>query len=138
MRVSVVNWRTTKDDIERTVRAVRTAGVKLPLTTALITAVTRQSQPAEDHLGRVRIADTLGLPRPVPSEPALPRTRVPRARSSVGPKVTWAAARILAAVGPLDLDTLLQAERSLLKTLVSVAGNHLPHRVPTSSPGRGS
>ena len=92
------------------VRAVRAAGTRLPLSAGLIAAATRQSRPAEDHLGRVRIAETLGLPRPAPPGPATPRIpRVPQSGSSAGPKVTWAAARILAAAGPLDLDTLLMA-----------------------------
>ena len=95
------------------VRAVRAQGAKLPLTTVLITDATRPSEHAEDHLGQVRIADTLGLPRPAPPESAPLRTRVPRSGSSAGPKVAGAAARILAAIGQLDLDTLLEAvERS--------------------------
>ena len=74
------------------VRTVRAAGTRLPLTTALITTVTRRSEPADDHLGRVRIADTLGMPRPARPDPATPPIpRVPRNASSAGPKITWAA-----------------------------------------------
>ena len=48
------------------VKAVRAAGATLPLTPAVIAEATRRSTPAEDHLARVRIARTLGLPDPQP------------------------------------------------------------------------
>ncbi|MEP6560817.1 MAG: hypothetical protein ABJD68_07045, partial [Nakamurella sp.] len=93
--------------VSNRVRAVRVAGADLPLTPALITAATRRSHSGEDHLGRVRLARTLGLPppkappvRPAPSE----ETPSPAAMSAAR-----AAGRILAAVGPQDLDTLLAA-----------------------------
>ena len=102
--------RVTAATVTNQVRTVQAAGPRLPLTTAQTNAVTRRSEPADDHLGRVRIADTLGLPRPAPPEPATPPIpRVPQNASTAGPQVTWAAARVLAAAGPLDLDTLLQA-----------------------------
>ena len=106
--------RVTGATVSNQVRTVRAAGARLPLTAALITAATRRSEPADDHLGRVRIADTLGLARPAPPEPATPPIpRVPLNASSASPQVTWAAARVLAAAGPLDLDTLVKAvERS--------------------------
>jgi hypothetical protein len=106
--------RVTTATVSNQVRTIRAAGARLPLSTDLIIGTARRSRPDEDHLGRVRIADTLGLPRPAPPEPPTPRIpRVPRSGLSAGPQVTWAAARILAAVGPLDLDTLLTAvERS--------------------------
>ena len=118
--------RVTGATVSNQVRTVRAAGPRLPLTTALITAATRRSEPADDHLGRVRIADTLGLPRPAPPEPATPPIpRVPQSASSAGPQVTWAAARVLAAAGPLDLDTLLQAvDRSRrFRDRTPIAGN---------------
>jgi hypothetical protein len=103
--------RVTAATVSNNVRLVRAAGARLPLAASLITAATRQSVPTEDHLGRVRIAGTLGLPRPGSPEPAAPHA--PVSFGSAGPKVTWAAARVLAAAGPLDLDTLLNAvERS--------------------------
>ena len=107
-------YRVTAATVSHQVRVLRAEGTRLPLTTSLITAATRQSRPAEDHVGRARIADTLGVPRPAPPEPAQPRSpRVPQSGSSAGPQVTWAAARILAAAGPLSLGTLLGAvERS--------------------------
>jgi len=102
--------RVTAATVSNQVRTVRAAGPRLPLTTALITAATRRSEPADDHLGRVRIADTLGLARPAPPEPTTPPIpRVPLNASSASPQVTWAAARVLAAAGPLDLDTLVKA-----------------------------
>lgn len=85
-------------------KAVRTAGSKLPLTPVLIAEVTRRSTPTEDHLARVRIARTLALTAP---------RRPPPADHATGPSTSQAPAhtalRILAAVGPLDTETLLAA-----------------------------
>src|SRR6476620_6247823 len=69
-RTEIAAWhRVTGATVTNQVRTVRAAGVSLPLTPTLITAVTRRSEPADDHIRRVRIADTLGLPRPAPPEP---------------------------------------------------------------------
>ena len=56
--------RVTTRTVSNNVAAVRAAGARQPLSPALITAATRPSTPGEDHLGRVRIATTLGLPAP--------------------------------------------------------------------------
>ena len=57
-------------------RVVREAGAPLPLRPETVTAATRPSTPADDHLARVRIARTLGLPPPhAPSaKPDRPRS----------------------------------------------------------------
>ena len=71
--------------------------------------MTRASTPGDDHRARVRIAGTLGLPAPAaPPRPA----PVTSSLSPVSPaqlRAARAAARVLAAVGPLPLDTLLAA-----------------------------
>ena len=95
-----VTTRTVSNDV----RVVRSAGETLPLSTDLVTAVTRQSRAGEDHPARVRIARTLGLPEPQrPGKaPVLPRDMV----SANVAAAAWSAARVLTAVGPLDLGTL--------------------------------
>ena len=61
----------------------------------------------EDHLGRTRIARTLGLPAPAaPSKPE-PATAVLATFSELA--TARSAIRILAATGPLDMSTLLDA-----------------------------
>ncbi len=45
-------------------RNVRAAGAALPLHPAIVTAAIRPTHAYEDHLGRTRIARTLGLPDP--------------------------------------------------------------------------
>lgn len=86
------------------VRAVRSAGETLPLQAELAAAVIRSSRAGEDHLARVRVARTLGLPEPRPAEkPAV------SARDGVSSNVAAAArsaTRLLAAVGPLPLDVV--------------------------------
>ena len=70
----------------------------------LTSEATRVSAPGEDHLGRVRIAATLGLPAPAaaPADEPAPVDLVPAGHLTVA----RAAARVLAAVGPLDLPAL--------------------------------
>jgi hypothetical protein len=90
------------------VAAVRAAGARLPLTDEVITAVTRASTPGDDHRARVRTAGTLALPAPSPPRQA----PVTSSASPVTPaqlRAARAAARVLAAVGPLPMDTLLAA-----------------------------
>ena len=90
------------------VAAVRAAGTRIPLTDEVITEVTRASNPGDDHRARVRTAGTLGLPSPVRPPRQAPVTFA----SPVSPaqlRAARAAARVLAAVGPLPLDTLLAA-----------------------------
>lgn len=86
------------------VQAVRSAGATLPLSPELIADVTRRSTPTEDHLGRVRIANTLALTTPHrPSPPAK------RAASVTHQAPVQSALRVLAAVGPLGTKTLLES-----------------------------
>jgi hypothetical protein len=80
------------------------AGIELP--GRVVAEATRPSTPCEDHLGRVRIATTLQLPEPVRPKPAAP------AGPTVSPSHLAAGRvgiRLLATIGPLDLDTLLAA-----------------------------
>jgi len=97
----------TAQSVSNWVTAVGAAGAHLPLTPEMATEVSRRSRPGEDHLGRTRVARTLGLPRP---ERPLPP--VPAARPRISPD-QWAAAgtaiRVLATLGPLPLPTLLDA-----------------------------
>jgi hypothetical protein len=66
--------------------------------------VSRVSTLGDDHLGRVRIAATLGLPAPAaaPADDPAPVDSVSAGHLTAA----RAAARVLAAVGPLDLRTL--------------------------------
>ena len=54
----------TTRTIANNVAAVRAAGSRIPLSAPLIAEATRVSAPGDDHLGRARIAATLGLPTP--------------------------------------------------------------------------
>ena len=99
----------TSRTVSNHVAAVRAAGARLPLTDELISQVTRASTPGDDHLARVRTAGTLGLPAPAAPPRQPPGTS---SASTVPPaqlRAARAAARVLAAVGPLPLDTLLAA-----------------------------
>ena len=90
--------------VSNRVRKVREAGVRLPLDPAVIHDASRPSRPGEDHRGRVRIATTLGISAPEPTATVRP----PRLPSS-SPLVGHAALRLIAALGPLDTDSLLAA-----------------------------
>ena len=95
--------RVTTRTVGNNVAAVRAAGRRLPVSVPLITAATRVSAPDEDHLGRCRVATTLGLPAPATAPAtvnAVPVGHLTAARASV---------RVLAAVGPLDLSTICAA-----------------------------
>jgi hypothetical protein len=95
----------TTHTVSNNVAAVRGAGQRLPVSAPLITEATRISAPGDDHLGRVRIAATLGVPAPAaalvedppPVAGAVPAGHLTVARGS---------ARVLAAVGPLDMPTI--------------------------------
>ncbi len=100
--------RVTSRTVSNLVAAARGAGTRIPLTDEVITEVTRASNPGDDHRARVRAAGTLGLPSPVRP----PRVGRATFASPVPPaqlQAARAAARVLAAVGPLPLDTLLAA-----------------------------
>jgi len=94
----------TSRTVSNNVAAVRGAGRRLPVSAPLTSEATRVSAPGEDHLGRVRIAATLGLPAPAaaPADEPAPVDSVPAGHLTVA----RAAARVLAAVGPLDLPAL--------------------------------
>ena len=115
----------TSRTVSNRVAAVRGAGTRIPLTGEVITEVTRGSIPGDDHRARVRAAGTFGLPAPVPP------SRQGRAgfATPVTPaelKAARAAARVLAAVGPLPLDTLFAAvarsRRFRTRTSLSATG----------------
>ena len=54
----------TSRTVSNNAATVRVAGARLPLSAPLIVEATRVSAPGADHLSRVRIATTLGLPAP--------------------------------------------------------------------------
>ncbi len=98
----------TSRTVSNNVGKVRAAGSRLPLSELLITEATRTSAPGEDHLGRARIAATLQLAAPAaaPVDEATPVVGVVPAGHLT---VARAAARMLTAVGPLDLPALTAA-----------------------------
>jgi hypothetical protein len=80
------------------------AGVELH--PGIVADATRPSTPGEDHLSRLRIATTLHVPAPAAARPAAP------AVPAVSPShlaAGRAAIRLLATVGPLDIDTVFAA-----------------------------
>ena len=90
----------TTRTVANNVAAVRAAGRRIPLSSPLVTEATRGSVQGDDHLGRARIAATLGLPTPAaaPVDHATPVGAVPAGHRTVA----RAAVRLLTAVGPLD------------------------------------
>jgi len=96
----------TPRTVSHNVAAARAAGRRLPLSAPIVAEATRGSAPIDDHLGRVRVATTLGLPAPAavpvdePSDDTVPAGHLTAAR---------AAARLLAATGPLDLPAVAAA-----------------------------
>ena len=112
----------TSRTVSNNAATVRVAGARLPLSAPLIVEATRVSAPGADHLSRVRIATTLGLPAPpaaVVDESAPVGTAQPGHVT-----VARAAVRVLAAVGPLDLPTLATA---ITRTRRVRARNPLSH-----------
>ena len=81
--------------VANNIAAVRAAGLRIPLSAPLIAEATRGSTQDDDHLGRARIATTLGLPTP--------------AAASVDHPTTVGAVRLLTAVGPLNLPAVAAA-----------------------------
>jgi hypothetical protein len=98
-------YRITPPTVGNRVAKVRAAGSRLPLHPGIVDQATRASAAGDDHLGRVRIAATLDLPLPAaaPLPAAPPALPVPPVASG------RAAARLLAAVGPTDIATLVAA-----------------------------
>jgi hypothetical protein len=72
----------------------------------IVAEATRESVPSEDHLGRVRIATTLHLPAPAPVKPAAPAGPSPSPSHLAAGR---AGIRLLATIGPVDLDTMFAA-----------------------------
>jgi hypothetical protein len=90
----------TTRTVANNVATVRAAGRRLPLSASLIAEATRVSAPGGDHLGRARIATTLGLPTPTTAPVDHPTTvdAVPAGHRTAA----RAAVRLLTTVGPLD------------------------------------
>ncbi|MEP6560271.1 MAG: hypothetical protein ABJD68_04235 [Nakamurella sp.] len=97
----------TSRTVHNQVATIRAAGARQPVPESLAAEATRPSTQDEDHLGRVRIAMTLGLPAPMLA------ARPTSARADVPPSTHLAAARaglrVLAAAGPLTLPTIAAA-----------------------------
>lgn len=85
---------------------LRTALAGITLHPRVVAEASRPSTRYEDHLGRVRIATSLHVPAPARERPAA------TARPGVNPSqlaAGRAAVRLLATIGPLDLDTMFAA-----------------------------
>jgi hypothetical protein len=97
-------YRVSSHTISAWSATLRVAGRRQPLTVELAADMTRRSTPTEDHLGRVRIATTFGLPPPAPPH------RPSRPVVSLADHAAAATAgRVLATIGPATLHTLLHA-----------------------------
>lgn len=99
----------TPPTVTNNAAAVRVAGARQPLSPVVVAEAQRPSTQQDDHLGRVRIAATLGL-----SQPAAPAAvKAPTQNDNTIPAgdraVARSAVRILAAVGPLPLPALAAA-----------------------------
>ena len=95
----------TPRTVTRWSRTLALAGAGLPLTPELATEVCRRTRPGEDHLARVRIAETLGLAAPAPiAAGAAPSVATRPSQSDQAAAAI--AVRVLAAVGPLPLHAL--------------------------------
>jgi len=94
---TVTNW----------AKALAAAGARLPLTDELTARVSRPSTLGEDHLGRTRIARSLGLPPP--DRPVPPARPAPSGSSQADRRAAGIAVRVLAAAGPQTLSTLQAA-----------------------------
>ena len=108
VKAVAARFRVTTRTLSARAAKVRAAGTRLPLPTAIVREAMRDSRPGEDHLGRVRVATTLGLPSPV----APPPPPVVRPGPTVPPSDVAAARaglRVLAAVGPSPLKTVTAA-----------------------------
>ena len=90
----------TASTVSYNTAAVRTAGNKQPLSPAVVIEAERDSTPDDDHLGRVRIATTLGLTRPELASVGHPLDDS-GPLSSAQLAVARTALRLLTAVGPL-------------------------------------
>ena len=101
----------TAPTVRNNVAAVRAAGARTPLSPLLVVEAQRTSTPAEDHLGRIRIAAALGLAPPGAAvrDDGAPSTndgpKVPLSQLAIG----RAGRRILIAVGPLPLPAIAAA-----------------------------
>jgi hypothetical protein len=88
------------------IHQLRAAITDVELPPQIVAAVTRASTPNDDHLGRVRIATTLHLAAPASGKP------LPLAAPSVSAShlaAGRAGIRLLATIGPLDIDAIVAA-----------------------------
>jgi hypothetical protein len=95
----------TASTVSYNTAAVRAAGIKQPLSPSVVIDAERDSTPDDDHLGRVRIATTLGLTRPELASVGHPLDDG-GSLSSAQLAVARTALRLLTAVGPLTLPTI--------------------------------
>jgi hypothetical protein len=98
----------TASTVSYNTAAVRAAGIKQPLSPSVVIEAERDSTPDDDHLGRVRIATTLGLTRPELASVGHPLDDG-GSLSSAQLAVARTALRLLTAVGPLTLPTIAAA-----------------------------
>lgn len=98
----------TPPTLTRWSRMLTQAGARLPLAPELATEIARRTRSGEDHLARVRIAETLGLAAPAPiaasvaGSVAVHLMQADQAAAAI-------AVRVLAAVGPLPSHVLRHA-----------------------------
>lgn len=86
------------------------AGSRQPLSVDLVTEISRRSRLADDHLSRARIASTFGFQPPAgPRRPPPPSDMVPARPPSSPGSAARIACRVLAAVGPQTLPTLVHS-----------------------------
>ena len=99
----------TTRTVSNNVALLRSAGTREALPPMLIAQAERPSTPQDDHIGRTRIAATLGVRQPEPARrirrPPRDNNTLPIARLSVA----RAGRRVLTAAGPLTLPTIQAA-----------------------------
>ncbi|WP_188943351.1 hypothetical protein [Nakamurella endophytica] len=102
------------------IRLTQVVGRRVPLSSALISELTRPSVVGEDALARVRVAHTFGLDIHVEPQPVGLRGR----RSPAGAWAVRTVCNVLAAAGPQPLDVLVEAvarSRTLIRPAPSPA-----------------
>lgn len=101
--------RVTTRTVSNNVALLRSASTRATLRPTLMAEAERPSTPQDDHIGRTRIAATLGVRRPEPA----PRVRRPPRDNNTLPiarlSVARAGRRVLTAAGPLTLPTIQAA-----------------------------
>jgi hypothetical protein len=99
----------TAPTVSNNVATVRAAGARQSLSPQIVAEAERASTPQDDHLGRVRIATTLGLTPPAPAPPRGHPPVVVSTASDLRLAAARVGVRILAAAGPLPLPTVAAA-----------------------------